>query len=48
MDDHVLGKEESVAKMMLIVALAYLVVLEDGTQWQGRIDLNRIQETTTR
>jgi len=46
MDQHVLGTEESVAKMMLIVALAYLVVLEDGTQWRGRIPLNRIQKTT--
>lgn len=46
MDEHVLGTEESVAKMMLIVALAYLVVLEDGTQWRGRIALDRIQKTT--
>jgi hypothetical protein len=48
MDKHLLGTEESVAKMMLIVALAYLVVLEDGTQWRGRIALNRIQKTTAR
>jgi hypothetical protein len=46
MDKHLLGTEESVAKMMLIVALAYLVVLEDGTQWRGRIALDRIQKTT--
>lgn len=46
MDEHLLGTEESVAKMMLIVALAYLVILEDGTQWRSRIALDRIQKTT--
>jgi hypothetical protein len=46
MDRHQLGTEESVAKMMLIVALAYLVVLEDGTQWRTRVALERIQKTT--
>lgn len=46
MDEHRLGTEESLAKMMLIVALAYLVVLEDGTSWRSRIDLKRIQKTT--
>lgn len=46
MDDHRLGTEESVAKMMLIVALGYLVVLEDGTAWRSRVALERIQKTT--
>jgi hypothetical protein len=46
MDEHLLGTEESVAKMMLIVALAYLVVLEDGSQWRPRIPLDRIQKST--
>ncbi len=48
MDEHRLGTEEGVAKMMLIVALAYLIVLEDGTQWRSRVTLERIQKTTAR
>jgi hypothetical protein len=46
MDRHHLGTEESVAKMMLIIALAYLIVLEDGTQWRSRIPLERLQKST--
>jgi len=46
MHEHRLRTEESVGKMMLIVALAYLIVLEDGTQWRGRLDLDRIQRST--
>ena len=46
MDRHRLGTEQSVGKMMLIVALAYLVVLEDGTQWRARVALDRIQKST--
>lgn len=46
MERHHLGTEESVSKMMLIVALAYLVVLEDGTQWRSRVPLSRIQKST--
>jgi hypothetical protein len=46
MDRHRLGTEESVAKMMLIVALACLVVLEDGSQWRDRIRLDLIQKST--
>lgn len=45
-DRHRLGTEESVSKMMLIAALAYLVILEDGTQWRSRVELARIQKTT--
>lgn len=45
-DRHRLGTEESVGKMMLIASLAYLVILEDGTQWRSRVDLARIQKTT--
>lgn len=45
-DRHRLGTEASVGKMMLIASLAYLVVLEDGTQWRSRIDLARLQKTT--
>lgn len=46
LDEHRLGTEESVAKMTLIVALAYLIVLEDGTQWRSRIPLEQVQKTT--
>jgi len=46
MDRHHLGTEASVGKMMLIVTLAYLVVLEDGTQWRSRVDLARLQKST--
>lgn len=46
MDKHQLRTEQSVGKMMLVVALAYLIVLEDGTQWRGRLDLDRIQRST--
>ena len=46
MDLHRLETEQSVAKMMLIVALAYLVVLEDGTHWLGRVPLDRLQKST--
>ena len=44
MDRHKLQTEESVNKMMLVVALAYLVILEDGTQWQDRVPLDRIMK----
>lgn len=46
MDEHQLGTEQSVAKMMLIVALGYLIVLEDGSQWRSRVALDRIQKAT--
>lgn len=46
MDQHHLGTEESVGKMMLIVALSYLVILEDGNQWRSRIDQSRIMKST--
>jgi hypothetical protein len=46
MDRHRLGTEESVQKMMLIVALGYLILLEDGTQWRSRLDLRRIMKST--
>jgi hypothetical protein len=46
MDRHRLGTEQSVTKMMLIVALAYLIVLEDGMQWSVRLAPGRIQKTT--
>lgn len=46
MDRHRLQTEESMGKMMLIIALAYLVILEDGTQWRSRTDLMRIQKNT--
>jgi hypothetical protein len=46
MHRHRLKTEESVGKMMLIVALAYLVVLEDGMQWKARLPLERLQKTT--
>jgi len=46
MDRHRLGTEASVGKMMLIVSLAYLVVLEDGSQWRSRVDLARLQKST--
>lgn len=45
-DRHRLGTEESVAKMMLVATLAYLVILEDGMQWRARISLDQIQKTT--
>lgn len=48
MDEHLLGTEESVGKMMLIVALAYLVILEDGSQWRARVSLEKIQKETAR
>lgn len=46
MERHQLKTEESVGKMMLIVALAYLVILEDGTQWRSQVDKQRIHKTT--
>lgn len=46
MDRHRLKTEESVGKMMLIVALSYLVILEDGTQWRSKVDLARIVKGT--
>jgi hypothetical protein len=48
MDRHQLGTEESVGKMMLIIALAYRIVLEDGTQWLSKIGIDRIQKPTSR
>jgi len=48
MDRHHLGTDESVQKMMLIVALAYLILLEDGTQWRSKVDLSRIMKSTAR
>lgn len=45
---HLLRTEESLAKRMLIVTLAYRVILEDGTQWRARLDLQKIQKSTPR
>lgn len=47
-DRHRLKTEESVGKMMLVATLAYLVILEDGTQWRSRVDLDQIQKKTSR
>jgi len=48
MDRHQLMTEPSVGKMMLIVALSYLVILEDGSQWRSRVDLARFIKGTAR
>ena len=44
MDRHHLHTEDGVGKMMLIVALAYLVLFEDGNQWRSKVELSRIQK----
>lgn len=47
-DRHCLQREESVGKMMLIITLAYRVILEEGSQWRGRVDLEKIQRPAPR
>jgi hypothetical protein len=46
MDRHQLGTEESVGKMMLVVALGYVILLEDGSQWRSKVPLPRIMKGT--
>lgn len=48
MHRHRLKTEESVGKMMLMVALACRVILEDGMQWRARLPLGHLQKRTAR